>query len=153
MTLGPFLLHSLIKKKASVSVKHCDCLAPFSQKACLPRSSSTGCIYSNYFVFLVMRSSENDAYLPDRKSTKQWLAGMELPRCRADFVLHEKKNVIGYSSANSYRHLGMKRPVPVGSGGERWPLFAWHSFCCYLRLRQSEGKSAGPALFHCAVVK
>jgi hypothetical protein len=139
VTLGPFLLHSLIKKKASVSVKHRDCLAPFSQKACLPRRSSTGCIYSNYFVFLVMRSSENDAYLPDRntgrKRTKQWLAGMELPRCRADFVLHEKKNVIGYSSDNSYLQLGMKRHVHVGSGGERWPLFAWHSFCCYLRLR------------------
>lgn len=113
VTLGPFLLLSLIKEKASVSVKHRDCLSSLSQKACLPRSSSTGCIYSNYFVFLVRRSSENDDYLPDlntdRNSTKQWLAGMELPRCHAVFVLHEKKNVIGYSSDNSYLQLGMKR--------------------------------------------
>lgn len=123
VTLGPFLLLSLIKEKASVSVKHRDCLSSLSQKACLPRSSSTGCIYSNYFVFLVRRSSENDDYLPDlntdRNSTKQWLAGMELPRCRAVFVLHEKKNVIGYSSDNSYLQLGMKRHVHVGSVGER----------------------------------
>lgn len=85
----------------------------FLTKGLSSRSSSTGCIYSNYFVFLVRRSSENDDYLPDlntdRNSTKQWLAGMELPRCHAVFVLHEKKNVIGYSSDNSYLQLGMKR--------------------------------------------